>query len=439
VKIAILGGGLTGITLARLYYEKGNEVIILEKEAAYGGLCRSFTDQGFTFDIGGSHIIFSRDTEVLSFMHDVLGQNKGKRKRNTKIFHAGKYIKYPFENGLHELDLDECYFCLHEFIKNLIAVETGKVKGPANFREWMYCTFGKGISELYLVPYNEKIWKFPTEQMSCHWVEGRVPRPPVEDVIKSAIGMVTEGYTHQIQFIYPETGGIEALVRAIAGPIEPFIRNQFSISSLHRDGRGFIISDGKEEIVADKVISTIPVQALISCLQDVPAHISRAVGNLVYNSLYCVFFGVKGKVPPYSWVYVPDKETGLFNRISFPSNYSNRVAPEGHSSVLVEITFHEGDDVDCLKTEEVLERAFTSLQKMGIISRRKDVVYSHVERQKYAYVIYDLAYQKNNSSVQGFCRSRDIGLVGRFAQFEYLNMDGCIRSAIDYVREHPCG
>ena len=54
--IAILGGGLSGLALARLLHEKGNDIVVLEAETAHGGLCRSKTEEGFTFDIGGSHI-----------------------------------------------------------------------------------------------------------------------------------------------------------------------------------------------------------------------------------------------------------------------------------------------------------------------------------------------------------------------------------------------
>jgi protoporphyrinogen oxidase len=439
VKIAILGGGLTGITLARLYHENGNEVVVLEKEPKYGGLCRSRTERGFTFDTGGSHIIFSRDAEVLSFMHRMLGSNREMRKRNTKIYHHNRYIKYPFENGLHELEPGECFFCINEFIRTLIAVEKEEIEPPRNFREWMYFTFGKGIADLYLVPYNEKIWKYPSEKMSCHWVEGRIPRPPVEDVIKSAIGMETEGYTHQIQFAYPRVGGIQTLVRAIAAPIESFIRCNFSVSTIRKENDKFIIGDGHEEIVADRIISTIPVQTLISLLPDVPPEVQKACSNLRYNSLYCVCIGLKGPVPPYSWVYIPDPRTGFFNRISFPSTYSTETAPSGHSSILAEITFHEGDEVDSLDKEGIVSHVLSSLRAMNLIASPAEVIYTHVERQRYAYVIYDLAYLQHIAIVRGFIEKQDIGLVGRFAQFEYLNMDGCIRNAMDFVQEHPCG
>ncbi|MDD5616249.1 MAG: FAD-dependent oxidoreductase [Candidatus Methanoperedens sp.] len=433
MKTAILGAGLTGITLARLLHEKGDEVTVLEREPRYGGLCRSVTDSGFTFDIGGSHIIFSRDTQVLTFMCDVLGSNSRQNKRNTKIFYKGLFIKYPFENGLNQLPKDDLYFCINEFIKTLIAVEKGELSLPSNFREWINYTFGKGIADLYMIPYNEKIWKYPAEKMSMHWVDGRIPRPPVEDVIRSAIGIETEGYIHQSVFSYPLRGGIEAMVREIAKPVEDKIQTVFNVSSIRKAGGEFIISDGRREISAQRLISTIPLQELLPCLDRVPEKVKKGCRELKYNSIACVLIGIKGSVPDISWMYIPEKELGLFNRISFPSNYSPYVAPQGNSSILIEITYREGDEASKMQDGDIIDHVVDALANMKIIKTGDDVVYSAVMRQKYAYVIYDLEYQKNIAIVKDYCARIGISLVGRFAEFEYLNMDGCIRNAMNFA------
>ena len=152
-----------------------------------------------------------------------------------------------------------------------------------------------------------------------------------------------------------------------------------------------------------------------------------------------MFLGIKGKVPDISWLYVHEKKLGLFNRVSFPSNYSPVVAPQGHSSILVEITYHEGDEVSAMPDDEILNHVISALENMKIIRTKEDVVYTALERQKYAYVIYDLDYKQNIAVVKDFCAKRGIGLVGRFAEFEYLNMDGCIRNAMNFASDIQCG
>ncbi len=432
MKTLILGGGLAGITLARLLSQKGDNVSVLEQESRIGGLCRSVTADGFTFDIGGSHIIFSRDTQVLSFMHQVLGKNRGERKRDTKIHYKNRYIRYPFENGLYELPKEDCYTCLNEFIRTLIATEKGELKEPENFLEWIHHTFGSGIAEAYLVPYNEKIWNFPLDRMSAHWMEGRVPRPPVEDIIRSAVGIETEGYRHQSVFSYPAEGGIEALITAIAAPVSECIRCGFTVRSITKTEDGWEVGDGKEVITADRLISTIPLQVLLPCLSGVPGEVADAVAALKYNSIVCVGIGLTGSTLPFSWMYLPERDGSAANRISFPSNFSDQAAPPGCSSILAEITYNQGDATDLMTDAGVVEETIRSLGKAGILDPAA-VRSAIAVRHRFAYVVYDLDWKKNMKTIREYFSSLDLPLVGRFSQFEYLNMDGVIRSVQDFA------
>lgn len=222
MKVGILGGGLTGLSLGYFLKEKGIDFEILEKDSECGGLCKSIQESGFTFDCYGGHVIFSRDEEILNFIFSLLSNNINKCKRNTKILYNGKYVKYPFENGLSELSKKERFECLYYFIDALIKREKGEFKEPINFKEWVYQTFGKGIAEKYLIPYNEKIWKTDPSLLSLDWVKikDRLPQPNMEDIIRSALGIETEGYLAQLFFYYPIYGGIQSLIRSIESKIE---------------------------------------------------------------------------------------------------------------------------------------------------------------------------------------------------------------------------
>jgi protoporphyrinogen oxidase len=182
LKTAILGGGLTGLTLSYLLNQKGIFVEVLEKEKVFGGLMRTLRKDGFTFDFGGSHVIFSKHKKSLDFIVKLLGDNKVRQKRNAKVLYKTSFVNYPFENGLVDLPKKENFECLYAFIENLLAKEKGKLREPRNLKEWFFFTFGKGIAKKYLIPYNEKIWKHSLEDLTLEWVE-RIPNPPVADIV----------------------------------------------------------------------------------------------------------------------------------------------------------------------------------------------------------------------------------------------------------------
>ena len=422
--IGIIGGGLTGVTLG--YFLKEN-VQILEKNDEPGGLCRSIHDEGFTFDFGGSHIIFSRDKQVLDFMIGCLGENICQRIRNTKILYDNRYVKYPFENGLSDLSVEDNFECLYHYIDNILK------KGDMpyeNFRSWIYGTFGKGIAEKYMIPYNEKVWNLSTELMSSDWVANRVPQPPMEDVIKSSLGIHTEGYQHQLYFYYPKLGGIQALIKSIEQGVKGEIRTQFQVKSIKKEDDNWIVSDNKQELIFDRLISTIHLSELERTLDNVPAEVRKCIADLKYNSLITVMIGIDiSKLNDISWLYIPQKDIKM-NRVSFPSNYSEFVAPSGKSSILAEITCNEGDSTWNLSDAEIANQVIDDLCKLKIINSDK-ICYSKVKRSKYAYVVYDLNYSYNNSVISRYFNEAEIELCGRFSEFKYLNMDGCIRSAID--------
>ncbi|HJJ39534.1 MAG TPA: FAD-dependent oxidoreductase, partial [Methanocorpusculum sp.] len=295
---------------------------------------------------------------------------------------------------------------------------------------WIYATFGKGIAECYLVPYNEKIWNYPTDKMSKHWMDGRVPRPPVEDIIKSAVGIETEGYTHQSVFSYPIEGGIEALVRAIEEPVKDSVITNAEVTSIEKTASGWKVAAGGSVYEGDRIISTIPLQNLLPMI-SAPPEVKAAVDALHYNSIACISVGIKGTVPDISWMYIPEEKWGAFNRLSFPSNFSSKAAPEGCSSILAEITYNEGDDISKMSDEEIIRHTVSGLKEMGLVA--DNVVHTAVDRFTYAYVVYDVDYLKNIKTAREWIEAQGIDLVGRFSQFEYLNMDGCIRSVMNFV------
>ena len=423
--IGILGGGISGLFTA---YFLGGDVEVLEADDRIGGLARCFGGEGFRSDIGG-HILFSKDKEALAHELAILGDNKRQGVRANKILYGGLHVKYPFENGIDILPKEERVDILDTFIQN-----PHKAKQPTNFREWMYHVFGDGITNRYLLPYNEKIWKTDPSQMSLEWV-GRVPQIDLRDLIKTAIGIETEGYTHQLYFDYPKTGGFESVPRAVAAKVAAKITTGFRVAKVKRVDEGFaVISASGEERRYKQLVATIPITTLFSALEDVPKDISDTASALRFNSLRVALVGVEvTNLPAYTALYVPDPKS-LYHRVCYNQVFSPDMVPDGCNSVSCEITVPPGGDLDSWSDEKILDRVVGDLHRDGVLDRAT-VCYRTVHREKFAYVVYDHGYADRVRKIREFTDARGIHLAGRFAEYQYVNTDACVRRALDLSRQ----
>jgi len=420
MSIGILGGGLSGLALQR-FLNVDSEV--LEKEDRVGGLCRTFDKDGFKYDVGG-HILFSKNEQIMDFVKSELGDNKNECKRKNDIFFKDRFVKYPFENGLGALDKEDIYDCLIGFLQN-------DYKKPENFNDWIYYTFGKGIAEKYLVPYNKKIWKTPLEEMSLEWVE-RVPRPPVEDVVKSALGIETEGYVHQLYFYYPTNGGIEGLINAMVRNTNKStskITVNYEINKITKNNDKWIVSDGKCEKEYDKLVVTIPVKEVVKYIDNIPENVLKAVSSLRHNTVRVVLVGVNNEsLFDKSAIYIPSMDV-IPHRVCYMGYFSKNNVPNGKSSLMAEITTNKGHELYNVSDGVLSEMIVNDMHKLGFISKQ-DVVAADVKNLEYGYVVYDTDYYKNVKIVRDYFSSIGIILHGRFAEFDYINMDEVIRRSM---------
>jgi protoporphyrinogen oxidase len=430
MNIGILGAGLSGISLAYLLQDRQQvqTIELLEKADQPGGLARSYPFAGIGCDVG-PHIIFSKNKEVLELMVNVLGDNVHKLRRSNKIFHDGRFVKYPFENELSALSPADRDWCLNTFLNNPYAQYS-----PQNMLQFFLVTFGEGITNLYLRPYNEKIWKYDPSLMDTQMVE-RIPKPPPEDIIKSAQGVATEGYLHQLYFYYPKHGGVQSLLNGFLHRLngKTKILANVKLNRIKKIDGSFQVecSDGPAKGF-DRLVSTVPIPDLIAMLDPVaPESVRAAAQSLKYNSIAICLLHVKtDKLGDNFAVMVPDKKI-LFHRLSKLDFLLPEESRDGTTRIMAEVTYRAGDSISRLNDRELLDRVSDDLSKLGFIAGRDAVMADDIIRQKYAYVIYDLDHRRNMKTIRDFCEGEwGIHLHGRFGEFEYINMDAVIEKSM---------
>ncbi len=413
--IPILGAGLAGLSAAR---HLKNEHIILEKAPNVGGLCKSVNIDGYIFDYA-PHILFTRNEYVKTLYQDLLKGNLYKKKRKTYVYLLDTYVGYPFEVNLDTLPED----IVQECIDGVMNRETME---PSNFEEWIYSTFGDGIAKHYMIPYNRKIWKYDLSKMNIDWIRGRVPSPSVEEMKKGAAGTLKKDYGPNAEFMYPKHEGIGALANQLCKGLNTSLGSKVvEVRSSGTDVRVKYRKEGKiRETVSEKILSSIPLPELVRILHEAPEEVIKAASSLVYNSLVCVQIGVKRpNISDKHWLYFPEDKF-IFNRISFPMNFSEYTTPGDRSSILVEVT-HRETSID---PEGVRDRVIEDLMKTNIITERDEMEVCETSTFKYAYVIYDLDHKKNVEIIHNYLKKSNIIPIGRFGEWEYFNMDKAILS-----------
>lgn len=429
MRYTILGGGLSAISLAYFLQNRDDitEINIIEKDSVAGGLCRSYEIEGITYDVG-PHIIFSKDLEVLDLMKGLLGENINKLRRSNRILHKGRFVQFPFENDLSKLPKEDLDYCVNTFMNN--PYENYEAK---NMLQFFLKTFGEGITNTYLRPYNEKIWKFDPSFMDTQMVE-RIPKPTKEDILKSSEGETIEGHLHQLYFTYPKSGGIESLLQAFILKLgeKVKIHTNNEVLQVSKSKEEFVVKTSQGEFVSDEVVSTIPLNKLVQVYEtSTLTEVASAAGNLKYNSILIGVVNVKKDFAGDNIAFmIADREV-KFHRLSKVDYWGENYSKPDSVTYMTEITYRKGDLIDKASDEEVMTQIILGLQKIDFIESESDINFTDIRRFEYAYVIYDLNHRQNVDLIKEYFAQEGISLNGRFGSFEYLNMDAVIRQSLE--------
>ena len=464
VPVVVIGAGPTGLSAA---YHLGADSLLIEQADRVGGWCRSIEDNGFTFDMAG-HIMFSNDPYVHELYQILLGDNVHWQAREAWIYSKDVYTRYPFQGALYGLPPEVISECIVGAIEARFGSLTAKKpaadngsnrdytgperrgmfepllkpgsavkklsyngqerrlaaahKGePRNFEEFIYKVWGAGIAKHFAIPYNQKLWAVPLDEMETSWLGGRVPLPNLEEMIHGALSPVPKPMGPNARFGYPLQGGFQALMDGFLPQLKGELRLNTRVTAVSPKAHAVTLSDGSVAPY-EYLISTMPLPALVSVIgQEAPAEVRGAADNLRHVSVRCVNLGIgRENLTEKHWIYYPEET--VFHRIFVQGNASPHCNPRGGFGITCEITYSDAKPLP-VDGDALIQRCIEDCQKVGFFGPDDPIWAANQVDLPVAYVVYDHDRAANVDVIREWLSERDIVLAGRYAEWEYYNSD----------------
>ena len=156
-------------------------VTIYESTSLIGGNCKTIIDGEFRYDTG-AHRLHDKDSTVTNEIKSLIGDSLLKVTSPSKIYFEGRAFNFPINTKdiIFKFDLKN----LSKILIENTWIRLRKRKNPNHFKDVAYSSYGKTISEIFLIPYTEKLWGRKADMLDISIRGGRLKSLDLKSVIK---------------------------------------------------------------------------------------------------------------------------------------------------------------------------------------------------------------------------------------------------------------
>lgn len=429
MNILVVGAGPTGLGACHRLQELGYpNWKLIEAEPSAGGLATSIVDPaGFTWDLGG-HVLFSHYQYFDDVMNQLLGEAWIDHIRESWVWMRERFIAYPLQNNLQSLPPEEVVQCL----KGLLAANLTKPGKITNFRDWLQAAFGEGLCEIFMIPYNQKVWAFPPETMDVGWMGERVATVDLARVLEDVVYKRENlSWGPNSRFRFPLHGGTGAIWKRLAETL-PTSHTHFGsgLVEINAQKKYVVLANG-ERFDYDRLITTAPLNKTLDML-GLPGS-----EQLRYSSTHVVGVGIQGAVPDSlktkCWMYFPEGDSPYY-RVTVFSNYSpNNVPLPGQQwSLMAEVSQSSHKPVN---HQTIVEDVIEALRRNCLLPRDSKILSRFHRFLPQGYPTPFLGRDQVIGPPLGALAERGIYSRGRFGAWKYevSNQDHSFMQGVEAV------
>ena len=351
MKVGILGGGFTGLTLAYELLKKGYQISLFEAQPYWGGLVASFEPLPGVFVERFYHHLFTNDSEILSFLTE-LGLSGELRVLDGKTSHYYKEKIYSLDSPSSVLRfaplnvLDRLRFGFVTLFLKLWP--WGELWHGERAYTWVQKWYGKRVSVVVWEPLLKGKFAGYYSEISMTWLWARIKkRTP--------------------KLVYP-MGGFQTIINRLVGLLKvggAKLKLESPIESLRLDknGKWVVGREGADEIF-DKIVLTTSLRSIPKFLPNLKTEYLENIDSIKYINALVVLLVLRRKLTPHYWINIAD--TGFpFLVIGEQSNLFGLNYYQGRSLVYLGNYLPDGQAQLSLSAEELLDLYEPYLKKLN--------------------------------------------------------------------------
>lgn len=416
-KVVVIGSGISGLSISRMLSDQ-YDVEIVEKDPKFGGLIKCERIEGNLFHRVGGHVFNSRNQVVLDWFWSHFDKDKEflSATRNAKIRMNGEFVGYPIENYLYQLPTDQLKLVVNELMDKLSEKKL-QTTDYANFKDFLIGNFGEELYKLYFGPYNTKIWNADLAEVPLDWLDGKLPMPKLREVLLSNILKNEESTMVHSTFYYPRRDGSQFIVNRLSEGLS--INCSYKVQSIEHI-KNIGLSINKENKIVDSIVYCGDVRQLSEIIHIEDEALQFAMKNvkdLVSNGTSNVLCETDDN--DISWLYLPEEKFKA-HRIIYTGNFSD-TNNEGSNRKTCVVEFSGKQD-----QSEMLK------ELCRLPGNLKPLAFNY---EPNSYIIQHHDTRKNIAILKSLLKPYGIFLLGRFAEWEYYNMDKCIEASMQLKEE----
>ncbi len=390
MKIAILGGGFTGLTAAYYLSKKGHSVVVFEKENILGGLASGFKSNSWDWYLERTyHHLFHSDSDILNFaseigFHDIFFQEP----ETSSLYEITKNIYRTIPVDTPQDFLKFPFLTLPEKLRAGIILAFLKFSPYLSFyekqtaNEFLRKTMGNNVwNVLWQELFRKKFGKY-AENIVAAFIWARINKRTKK------LGYVKGGFQNYINYL-----------EEINSKLGVNIKKGHTVNDVRKTGNKFTLTWSARSYNARKedfdfIISTLPIPVLVGLGATIfPNSYVRKLQKLRYlHAINLILETDTSIIPKTYWLSVCVKELP-FMVIVQQTNLIDKQYYGGKHIAYIARYVDINDELIKMNKEEVLHYWLPHLDK--IRNSKFEILNSYLFKGPFAQPIFDKEFVKN--------------------------------------------